>query len=432
MKTKYIFISLIMSLIAASATAQTDTLLLDSALVRVLRSHPSLLEAQEAVNVAESQVSIAKSAYLPTVTGSASYTRVAPVSEIPFGGVVFKMNPENNYNLSVNYSQILYDFGKTSHSVDFEKSNKSVIEQNMETLKQKLAMNTISTYYTLAYLDKVISIKDEEIKSLENHLHFIEVKTKTGSATQFDILSTKIKISNIQSQKIDLLSTRSIQQAQLNNLLGKSVDSQIAISYSFLTKLKTASLPDSLVSYAYQHRNELTVISKQMEMNSLQVRIAESQNNPVLAVFANAGAKNGYPVNLNEIKPNIAAGVSFTMPLFDGFRKRSSIQIAHSRTNTLNYQLDNTKRNITNEVVNAQMLVRSNLTKIDQYKLQVEQSDEAVKLATVSYEAGAITNLELLDAEINLAESKLMLVKSQIDYQISLTALDLAIGNRLY
>jgi outer membrane protein TolC len=55
-----------------------------------------------------------------------------------------------------------------------------------------------------------------------------------------------------------------------------------------------------------------------------------------------------------------------------------------------------------------------------------------VKLATVSYEAGAITNLELLDAEINLAESKLMLVKSQIDYQISLTALDLAIGNRLY
>ena len=229
-----------------------------------------------------------------------------------------------------------------------------------------------------------------------------------------------------------MLSTRSIQQAQLNNLLGKSVDNQIAISYSFLTKIKTESLPDSLVSYAYQHRNELTVISKQMEMNSLQIRIAESQNNPVLAVFANAGAKNGYPVNLNEIKPNIAAGLSFTMPLFDGFRKRSSIQIAHSRTNTLNYQLDNAKRNITNEVVNAQMLVRSNLTKIDQYKLQVEQSDEAVKLATVSYEAGAITNLELLDAEINLAESKLMLVKSQIDYQISLTALDLAIGNRLY
>ena len=78
-----------MSLIAVSAMAQTDTLLLDSALVRVLRSHPSLLEAQEAVNVAESQVSIAKSAYLPTVTGSASYTRVAPVSEIPFGSMVF-------------------------------------------------------------------------------------------------------------------------------------------------------------------------------------------------------------------------------------------------------------------------------------------------------------------------------------------------------
>lgn len=437
MKTKNIYIILALVLLSLTANAQTDTLRLDSAITRVLRSHPTLLDAQEAINVAENQIKIARSGYLPTVSGSATYTRLDPVSKIKFGTQDFSFIPNDNYDISVKYSQILYDFGKTAHSIELEQANKAVSEQNIETLKQKLAMNTISTYYVLAYLDKAISIKDEEIRNLNNHLQFIETKAKTGSATQFEILTTKVKISNTESQKVDLQSNRETQQYQLNNLMGVSTSAKIAASYSFLSQTKIQLQPDSLISYATQHRNEIAVLTKQQDVIALQLKISESQNNPVLAAFATVGGKNGYTISSSnttqqDLVPNLAAGVSFNVPLFDGFRKKNMIQIARSRGNSLNYQLDNTKRAISNEVANAMLLVRSNKTKIEQFKLQVQQASSAVDLAKVSFEAGAITNMELLDAETNLAESKLLLIKSQVDYQISLTALDLALGNRLY
>jgi outer membrane protein len=43
-----------------------------------------------------------------------------------------------------------------------------------------------------------------------------------------------------------------------------------------------------------------------------------------------------------------------------------------------------------------------------------------------------ITNLDLLDATLTVAESRLQLLKSKIDYSVSLYRLKMALGDRLY
>jgi len=45
-------------------------------------------------------------------------------------------------------------------------------------------------------------------------------KEQTGSATQYEILSTQVRLSNAENQKVDLEASRQTQQAILNSFLG--------------------------------------------------------------------------------------------------------------------------------------------------------------------------------------------------------------------
>jgi outer membrane protein TolC len=68
------------------------------------------------------------------------------------------------------------------------------------------------------------------------------------------------------------------------------------------------------------------------------------------------------------------------------------------------------------------------LQKIAQYELQARQSEEALQLAQINFNAGAITNLDLLDSETRNAETRLELLRAKVDYTISIVRLDISLG----
>jgi outer membrane protein TolC len=84
------------------------------------------------------------------------------------------------------------------------------------------------------------------------------------------------------------------------------------------------------------------------------------------------------------------------------------------------------------EVVEAESNVMASQKKVEQSDLLLTQAIQAYKLAKVSYDLGAITNLELLEGSTNISESQLILLKAKIDNTVSLYKLKAAIGERLY
>jgi outer membrane protein TolC len=72
------------------------------------------------------------------------------------------------------------------------------------------------------------------------------------------------------------------------------------------------------------------------------------------------------------------------------------------------------------------------MQKEQQFKLQLEQAQKAYSLAETSFRSGTITNLELLDANTAVSESRLMLLKARIEYAASIYRLKTALGERLY
>lgn len=422
----------LLSVSAQTTNTPEDSLSLQDAIQKILATHPSVKEAEEAINIADANINLAKSAYMPDVDVTASYSHIGPVSviDIPTLGK-FQFYPADNYAASLNYKQTLYDFGKTSNNVKLEQENKNLSSQNIDLVKQRLALATVNSYYAVVFLQEAIRIKNDELKNLQDHLQFIEKKQSTGSATSYELLITRVKLSNTQSQKTDLETAQKTQSAVLNSLLGQPI--------STISKVKKGEAPlipelveDSLLNYAYTHRIEMAISKEKETLAVFRYNMVKSQNNPVFSFQASGGAKNGYEPELNKVHPNYVVGVGLRVPIFDGFRLKNNLSQVQAAINTTAMESDLTRRNIANEVIENESNKNASFTKIGQFELQVQQAKEAYELAKISYQAGVITNLDLLDAETGLSESYLLLLKARIDYSVAIYRLKTSLGDKLY
>jgi len=435
-RLQYISFLLLFSFIPFSSRAQNnvpeDSLGLTAIIQQVINNYPSIKKAEQDIESANARIGLAKSAYFPLIGIAASYTRLGPVTSltIPTLGT-FTMDAPDNYDAELDYNQTIYDFGKTSGKVNLEKQNKQLSQLSMEQLKQQLSLSLLNHYYSILYLQDAIKIKNEELKTLGEHLDFVKKQEATGTSTQYAILSTQVRISTTENQKIDLQTSLQVLQSQLNSYLGNPQEQLLVVKEELLPPA-ILDTNDKLIYTACQQRNELKIARQRSEIASTRYHIAGITNNPEFNLFAAGGFKNGYIPDLTTIKANYVAGVSFKFPIFDGKKVKYNQQQVRSEMISLNQDTELANRNIADEVIENKSNVDASLKKINQQELQLKQAQQAYELAQVSFQAGAITNLDLLDSETALAESRLALAKSRIDYTVSLLKLKIAMGEHIY
>jgi outer membrane protein len=425
--------------LSGSAVAQNsipfftgDSAALQLVVQRVLETHTSVLKAQEAINSVEAGVGLAKAARYPDIDLGAGYTRIGPVPSITIPDMgTFEMAPANNYNTSLNIRQTLYDFSKTEKNIQLAESNIAITEKNIDLVRQRLALLTITNYYALAYLQEAIHVKEIQLGILDLHLYFVTRKMETGSATDYEILSTKVRISSAKNQKLDLETALSNQQAILNSLLGLPENTKIKVQ-NRLNLHPEEVQSDSLIRFALEHRNEITLTDLRKKQAELRLQSLKIENNPVISAFVSGGIKNGYFPDMNRIKANYAAGLGLKVPIFTATRHRNMIQIAASDISSVNQDMEQNRRDISSEVFQNAANLQASLRKIDQSQLQLEQAEEARKLADLSYKSGTLTNLDLLDSESLEAESRLNLIRARTEYMINASKLEISLGRKGY
>jgi len=413
-------------------TLAPDSLTLNIIISEVVQNHPLVKKAMEDLNSSDAKIGIASAGKLPEVDFSSSYSRIGPISEITIPGMgSFAFMPKDNYTAGVNVNQTISDFGKTSKSISLEKQGKEVNRQSLEQVKQKLSQAAINNYYALVYLQEAIKIKEEQLTTLNEHLIFVQKKQATGSATQYEILTTQVRISAIENQKTDLETAREVQVSHLNSLLGKPEQTPQQVKTDLNLNLPTLQ-NDTLISSAMQNRDEMKLARQRARLAALRYTLTDSQNNPVVNAFLSGGVHNGYIPNMNDPKANFIAGIGIRIPIFDGKRNKFKLDEAKSAIQVNDLETEISRRNIIEEVIEGEASLKASRKKVDQSALQLKQASQAYDLAKARFDAGVITNLELLDGSTAVSESRLMLLKSRLDYTVNLFKLKSSIGERLY
>ena len=421
----------ILVLITCSVKAQTvDTLRLSTVVQRVVSTYPSVEQAREALKSAEEKVVQSRSAWRPVVSGTASYLWMDPVSTMKFDGHVVDLGMRNNYNMGIDVSQVLYDFGKNRPKVEVARLQEELTRIQNEELYQSLALQAIQSYYLTGFARKAIGIKQEELDNYTRLLEEMGVKKETGSATEFDVLNTRVKHSTTETELRTLQANKNIQQVNLSLLVDTLVDDRVPLARVELPVLPPEMLA-GLVRAGLENRPEMIAARKQLEVARQMERVNVRMYNPILEASASMGAKNGFQPHLDRLKMNYTVGATLSIPIYDGGNRRSEKVLSHSQFAQTEAAVRLVAKRVEKEITGYYNNMVASNSKIRLLILQVQVAIEAYRQAEVNYRAGAITNLELLTSSTNVTNAKLQLEQEKINYVITYYQLMMAIGKNL-
>jgi outer membrane protein len=426
-----IIVLTLFSKLSFGAVINPDSLTLDHAIKLTIENYPLIRQEQEKIKAVEYKIEQQKSFYYPDIKGEADYSRIGPLPSFDLGGEKLILAPANNYNIDIILNEEIYDFGRRGASVDLVNSYKQSASDNVDLIKSNLSYQTLTTFYSILFLGKGIAVKDTQIAALNAHLDVTNKRIESGSATDYDALSTQVRISQAKSEKIELLNQLKQQEINLNLLLGFEQDTTLTIAGDFSAPSQISNV-DSLIDIAFQKRYELKLAQDELNTMHLQEDLAGLGDAPRLNAALGYGFRNGYEPNLDVMRGNWVAALSLNVPVFNGFLTRYQEGEAKVNSSVSELKISTLKRDIISDVREAASNLNSNLEKLNTTLTQVDFAEQTVLRALSRYNGGVGTNLDVLDAETSLAEARFFYLRDLYKSILSYYQLKKAVGDVIY
>jgi outer membrane protein len=405
-----------------------DSLTVQQTVQLVLGSHPAVQQSSASIIAAGARVDQSRSSLYPQIAAAGSAVRTAPVPSLDVPGVgSFSLVPRMRYVAGLTASQTVWDFARRSTAVELARSRGDTAATHRDLVRSRLAFLTIDDFYAVLFLRRSLEVEDEQIDALNQHLAVIQQRVRTGVATNFDVLTTQVRVATARSVRIDVANQLDRKMIELRQLLGLPEDRPLALKGDF-TLAAVGLDPDSLEAAALAGRPEVQLARQAEGASVVERRLATLGDRPSLRVGLQVGIQNGYVPNLETMKGNWNASVSVQVPVFDGRRTRSRVAEATARLDAAREHTRDVERRVATEVQQAAADVRASLAKLETSELQVQQAVAAVSLAETRYQAGVITNLEVLDAQTALSEARLLQLRAQYAFVRSRYELERAVG----
>jgi outer membrane protein TolC len=433
-KTILYFQALILILISVPSYSQNsgnDSLSVKDVIKLSVQNRPLIRQKEEELKAAQSRVEQQRSAYLPNVEGGLSYTRIAPIPAFAFLGENLELAPADNYDFHVFVHQTLYDFGKRDTQFDLVQSQKESILDNEEMIKSDLSNSAVKIFYGILFLDKSIAVKDTQSASLNEHLTITDERIKSGTATDYDVLATKTKMSEIENEKIDLMNEKNKLEIALKELIGIDRKKPVNIKGNFYLPV-ISSGNDSLINSALNQRIEFKLAFDYQNTAKIQKQLIGLSDRPVVSADAGYGFKNGYEPNINVLRGNWFLGASVGIPIFNGNLTNKRETEAEINIGVIDQRIDQMKDNVATEIYQSLSDLKSSILKFNSTQRQIEYARKSLERVKVQYQSGSGTNLDVLDAETALTQARLLNIQSLYKSVLGYYAVKKAAGDKIY
>ena len=397
-------------MLASPVSAQTQEplkLTLSQAIHYSVNNGPLITEAEDQVAIAKSKADEMNSSFLPHAAISLNYDFVKPTPFIDMPGFgKFYMAPVSNLNEYLGVSYLIYDFDQRKETLKLLQSNQVTEAEKINLIRNQLAYQTAEVYFTMLYLQRSVDVMDQQISDLQEHLSVARKLVVTGSAIGLDTLNTSVRVTALENQKVDIINQRKKAGVLLASLMNFPKEKNFDIEGN-LEQPNTQYSLDSLIMNAYRQREELKLNRLYANTASLNKAVIEKSNMPVLSFEGTVGAKNGYIDHLNRLRANYILGLNATIPVFDGYLKKSKLTTAGWQIQSMIDHGTVLEQNIRTEIQNALLDYRNSQVQLKTAQEEITQAKAAITQAKGLYESGSITNTTLLDTETSLAQAEL-------------------------
>lgn len=191
---------------------------LDEAITYALDHNPSLLAADKAADQAKHYMHSAWATYLPTVSGSASWSKTSGTQGYA-STLVDYSGKSRSVGFSVNWN-IFDGFSRESRITSAKVSRNNALADLADN-RNSTVSNVKSSFLQLAQLRKQVDVATENVAAAEEDMKITQEKYNLGAATILDLLDAQVSLKTAQVGLISAQFDLNLAIANLENALGK-------------------------------------------------------------------------------------------------------------------------------------------------------------------------------------------------------------------
>lgn len=421
----------------ASSPMSTEQPLRVADAVRIgLASQPDIASAQASLQGARGALRAERSARRPQVTASLSqqasnsFNIIAAPSANLGGGVG---GGTGNIGLggstgvgvtgssSIQGSQLLYDFGRTSANIAASRQEVTAAERTVDQARAQVVLNVKNAFYTALQRRRLRVVAERELSDQKAHLEEAQARYKAGLVASGDVARALAAAAAAQSSLAQAQRNEEDARLALNAAMGRDAAVEVTLAE------EEENVPEvdanALTLQALAQRPEIKRSRASITAAEERVRAQKKGNLPTINGVAGLSTTNSSYTKNAQGQPFV--GFTLNATPFDSGLTRGRVEQAKADVESAKANLRSVELEISRQVLGAYLDVRSAQEQNRATAVEVSSADESLRVAEGRYRAGIATFIEVTDAQATLTDARVR----QVNAQAQVSA---AVANLLY
>jgi len=372
--------------------------------------------------VAEEDVRMARSGYLPRMDIQGGYTAQDDAQAMRASGQTFEIQEDNYASASLALTQTLYDFGRTSARYERAKALKEAAGFDYKGKEQDVFLQVVDAYYGIREAKKLLKTAEEEVAQMTEHLQVAKDFYEQGVSTLNDLLQAEVKLAASKQQKLAAANRVENRWLLLNFLINQKPEYRAELEEKVESE---EALPSGGVEKAINTRAEIKALKKIVEGSKSEVE--ENKSNFAPELFARLAVdylENDYMTEQSIM----SATVGLKMNLFDGLATTSRYRRAVKFRSQNEERLRQLIEQIGLEYRTAVNDVRVAAERIRVTEKAIEQGEENLRITRDRYQNLVGTATDVIDAQTLLTQIRTDNYRAGFDYQVAMARVIKAMG----
>jgi outer membrane protein TolC len=401
-------------------TPDATRLGVDAAIQTGVEKNPEILTAIQQIRLTRGQLVQVRAALLPTLQVNSGYNAESDTLANPYSdfGLV---NNNQAWNVAIQINQSLWSGWK--NQADFSASrlaNDSAFYSLRQTI-DKVVADTKKLFYDVIFNRALIRVREESVAVLQSQLQDQQSRFEAGTVPRFNVLQAEVALANAIPPVIQARNALRISQFALVKQLGldyPSDPSLVPIDVIGQLDYNPIKLDLGAAVFTALARNPSLKVQRQnILISKEQLKAALSGFQPTLNATAGYQAFN-IPTasSLDEAVNGLFVGVTGSWNIFDGLATVGATQAARASLQQSMINYDNSARGVELDVQRSVSNLIEAQEVIDSQRANVVQATEALRLSRERLDAGAGTQLDVLNAQVSLLQAQTTELEGRFRY----------------
>jgi HAE1 family hydrophobic/amphiphilic exporter-1 len=211
-----------------------------------------------------------------------------------------------------------------------------------------------------------------------------------------------------------------LSEKRLKSFLGFDLQEPIEIIEP-VADTSLAGLPsmETLVDSALSRRPEVYQADLTVDISHKAIRVAQGgyfPNIDLVSAYQWQGQSDDFDLSQNNTR-SWTAGIQLSFPFFEGGRTRAEVGAARADHNKARLNEAQVKDDIRLEVEAAYDRLIQAKKSLDAMMETIAQAEEGLRIATLSYEQGVGTQLEMISAQTALTQARQSLAQAMFSFR---------------